>query len=819
MLPLAAAFIATAAAALFFRTYPLNSHLFISEKTIQRQAEKLTRLQMSRQLEARLPAGVPARKLAEQKLNELIAQDRASFDRIVAGTAEQIKKKRKEIFSYKYLSEADPYYYLNLTQNVAATGRLGTRIPGGRFFNPLRHAPFGNPDVINLHPYVGAAVYDAAKAFRPGLSLMQAVGLTPLFLIVLSAAAYFALWPFLGVRLFPFWLAAQAFFLSPVVIQRSTLGWYDTDAYNLIFPLLIFATLLAVLSRPRQAVRLGLVGGFLTGFYPLFWQGWPFIFALVAFAGFAAGLARFVIYRTGAERTAFLTYALVYTGASLFFAVWFITPLGFWDTVLNGFLYSSRVQGGSSELWPNLLVLVGETGQATFKKWVYLTSHYGVVLFALLGLILPPLQRRASLAWTLVTLMALPLLIFSFAAERFSILAVFPLTLLAAYGLDGMLTYAESAGRALNSKMQGAGTALRGAAFALLTLAIVPRTLMGAHVSGFQSHFIMNDVWYEVLDGLGKSAPKNAIVHSWWPPGYFVNAISGLRTVVDGGSHHFHENFWMAKAFMSTREKEARGLFRMLAAGGNGAMEFLDQHGIRGDQAVELLLKIAVLDRPQAAGILPGAWTLKDKKDLLDLTHGGQDGPAPSYVLIYEDMVKQNLALQVIDHWSFERARKIFLEAPKPSGLRALWAAHGAGEYTKKMLQVTGQGLPYEEPAPAVARQDGKVIFKNGVSFDPASGRAVLQTPNGQVPVRSVYKKDGKWAAAVPPLENSAIAALILPEGGNLFCVAAHRDLVPSLLFKLAYLDGYGLSSFEPVLRRGSIQNSDYVAVYKIKWD
>jgi hypothetical protein len=247
-------------------------------------------------------------------------------------------------------------------------------------------------------------------------------------------------------------------------------------------------------------------------------------------------------------------------------------------------------------------------------------------------------------------------------------------------------------------------------------------------------------------------------------------------------------------------------------------MDFLEKHEIRGDRAVELLLKIVVLPRNDALGFLPVTWSIKDKIALLDFSHG-KEKLAPSYALIYEDMLTQNLAMQIIDGWSFDRARQVFSEAPKPTGFKGLFQRHGAADYTRKMLEVTGHGLPYEAPAAIVARQGTQLTFKNGVTFDTHTGRAFLKGPNGPLPIRSLFKKNGDWVAVVPPIGKTAIAALVILEGNTFACVAAHSDLVRSVIFKLAYLEGQGLKQFESVIRTGSVLGNDYVYIYRINWD
>jgi len=248
-------------------------------------------------------------------------------------------------------------------------------------------------------------------------------------------------------------------------------------------------------------------------------------------------------------------------------------------------------------------------------------------------------------------------------------------------------------------------------------------------------------------------------------------------------------------------------------------MDFLAAKDIAGDQAVSLLLDVVAVDRAKAVKLLPLTWSLRDKAALLGLTHG-EGVLAPAYVLIYEDMVTQNLAMQVVDGWSFDRAKEVFSETKiDRETLKSFFERRGASSYMKKMIQVSGKGLPYEPPANVVLRKGSQLTFGNNVMFDLSTGLAFFQGPDGPMAIRSVFKKDGEWAARVPPFGNSAIAAMIIPQEDTFVCVTAHSDLVRSMLFKLTYLKGQGLAHFEPVVSRGSILNRDYVLIYRIHWD
>ncbi len=818
------AFLLTVTAALYFRTYPLRSGSLVSDDGIGRRAGAVMQSNMLKQLETHLATQAPQlslevrQKLARQKLDELIHSDDGAYQKAVSGAAQDMGAKARALFTYRYLSEADPYYYYALTQNILRNGRLGAPAAGGCFWNPRRLAPFGNADAMNWHPYIGLWASRLVAMVNPSMSMMLAVGFTPLFLTVFAVAGYFLFAWLLSPGIFAFELGALVLFLSPIVIQRSTLGWYDTDPYNLIFPMLIFATLLAALKKPDEYLLLACVGGFLTGLYPLFWQGWLFILMLMAGVAGVIGLRDF--FTSGRRQTAILSFAILYTLVSLLFATLFLTPAGFYEAVLNGVLYSARVRGASQDLWPNLLVLVGETADVTLKKWVYLTSHYGVVALAALGLGVPAIkifQRRASgdtRPWAAVALMAGPLILFTFTAERFAILAVFPLSLLAAFGAQECLNFTAD----LAKRFQLPSLPLKVAGYLLITALIIPRTLMGAHVSGYQSHFIMNDEWYGVLTDIKEKTPPQTIVHSWWPPGYFINAIAERRSVVDGGSHQRHENFWMAKVLMSRDSKGALGILRMISVGGSKPMDELAKKDIRGDVAVRLLLTITRETRARAAELLPAAWSSAEKEALLDLTHGSGT-PPPSVVLLYDDLIEKNLMLQVIDQWSFERARTIFDAAQNESGPLGGLLPKGAADYTRKMLQVTGQGLPYEAPSVVTMRRAGKILFKNGLVFDAVSGSGFLagsKFPKPE-PVDVFYKKAGVWTESSPESKVS-VAAILLEEGDSQMSVLCHRRLVSTLVYQLTYLEGAQFPAFVKISHRGQFSSGRYVSAYGVDW-
>ena len=105
----------------------------------------------------------------------------------------------------------------------------------------------------------------------------------------------------------------------------------------------------------------------------------------------------------------------------------------------------------------------------------------------------------------------------------------------------------------------------------------------------------------------------------------------------------------------------------MINTSGEDAPDLLEQWGMELPDAVDLILKVARLSRAEASRVLSSAWTVRQKEEFLDKTHGRGDLP-PSYVLVYNDLVEQNLAVTVVANWDFRKAAS--LQAKKRRSLR-----------------------------------------------------------------------------------------------------------------------------------------------------
>ena len=711
--------------ALYFRTHVLQGPSSSERKMVRARAVETVaaimrdQIRSSNELQLSGQSDAVKKKLIDQRLGEIMTAQRGQFEDAVSKMEEKLLASRNSYYSDRYLPEADPYYYYRLTENILKTGKLGEKGRNGTFWDPLRFLPSGSWGAITLHPYLGAWLYQALSRMDPGISVMKAVGFLPLLLTVMIVIAFFWLGCYLGLSFTAVYLGGMVLVLSPMVIQRTVFGWYDTDSYNVFFPILISATFFASIRSPRRAIPWGIAGGFFTAVFSLFWTGWSFIFFLIGSAAvISAGWEGFVS-KTGKR---LWRYAAAYLPSAVLFAVFLITPGGLWDSFSNSFLFVSKASGASASVWPNFFILIGETNAVSLTKWIYLASNHFTAALAVFGLIAQGHKvwqgkhdSSEFMTWLGWMLIVLPLFVLSLKAERYVLLVVLPFSVFVAFGMEQLREWLDRKISAMPGKVavKPYRTYL---VFLLLFLLIVPQTLRGADVAGRISHVIMNDTWYESMSYLKEKTPQDAIVFSWWSPGHFVTALGDRRVALDGGAQQLKENYWVAKALMSDDERETIGIFRMLAAGGSQAYEFLEREKWDAQVAIRLLLDAVKLDRKQARPLLPQNWPDAKKDELLNLIYGKGVLP-PAYLMLYDDLVSNNVILQLTARWDFRKAAEI-AKRKKPFHPLALLTGQDQAGYVKNLMEISGPPTPYQMTSAIVQKRGGQILFDNGLMVD-----------------------------------------------------------------------------------------------------
>src|SRR3989344_757550 len=136
------------------------------------------------------------------------------------------------------MPDIDPYYYLRFSRNIIDTGHIGDEVRNGCEFDNHLLAPEGDCIRSSLHARILAYIYKIMKIFNSKITLMQAAGYFPVIFAALTVIPVF----FITRRIIGDiggFFAGMMIALNIAMLNRTTWGHPDTDAYNVFFPLLI----------------------------------------------------------------------------------------------------------------------------------------------------------------------------------------------------------------------------------------------------------------------------------------------------------------------------------------------------------------------------------------------------------------------------------------------------------------------------------------------------------------------------------------------------------------------------------------------------
>ncbi|MDE1920658.1 MAG: hypothetical protein KGJ09_04535 [Candidatus Omnitrophica bacterium] len=802
--PWAAAWLILAVLSCYIRLWPLRAHLWDDSRD---QATlmvvykiKQTFLQQILNAAPNIPAGI-AENLAEQKLNETLHDQNqkvmAAIDKVTAGLARQPGAPPEKI----YLLESDPYDFYYLTQNIVKTGRIAAVIKGSKYFNPLMCAPFGYWQPFTLHPYWGFAIYKFMKLFNPHIPLMSAVAYTPLFTYLFILIAFLWVCRVLQFSVVSSFVGALFLVMAPINLKRGALGWYRTDPYNILFPLVLMGCLFLALrpASKKNGYLWAAAAGAVTSIYALFWQGWGFSFLLGVACALTAALYNFFIKKDPSPARQNLLFLGWFTGTCLLIVSMCFSFQDFFILFKEGFGELMKFTHRGLDLWPDQFMTVGELKKESLAEitrsaggWVFMMLAFGGWVYRLrTGL--KNFRQPQAIDTLILTVFLAATMALSTLGERFVLFATIPLSLLATGAVNRFIS------------LRSVGLPLAGILIAL-TLVNANRDIQTILTP------IFNSTWDKALTAIKTETPKDSIVDTWWAPGHFIKAIAHRAVPFDGASlDQSAVGYWMGNVFLSRNEAQARGILRMLNSSGNEAAEYLVKCGLKLADAVALLKTIAPQDRAQAEQTLEGTISGPQIKKLLSLIRGKKPH---SYVLVYTELVKDNAMIAFNGRWNIKKmeeinARPDMLKNVPPRNSHAfidfLWSTMG--------------GMPkYSEALPLLGRKHDQLVFQHGLVIDLDTMNAGIQSSRygqGQ-PLSVFYLKDGAVAEHVNPDGDLNYSVLLYQEDGQYAARLMDRALADSLIMKLYYFNGAGLKYFKPLIFTHDLTGRTRIKVFQV---
>lgn len=301
-----------------------------------------------------------------------------------------------------YLTEMDSHHFFHYATNYYKYGHTGDTIVNGTPWLTTKVAPEGYAGTYTpeLHVWLEAKIFalnglskDASDGERT-----KAIYLLPVFLVMLSAVPIYFLIRKFSNDLFAFFGSITLVSIGTYV-SRTVAGFVDTDAYNILFPLLIVMFLIFAFAHKKVIMKVvyTTLSGFFMGMFLWAWgPGW-FIFAFASLS--LIGYLGYIIvshFTHKEKKTTFFNKIkndLITLVSFVFFCTVFVYI--FIKQNLFTFTYESLVgsvsilAGISKDIiWPNVLSSVAELNPASFPSIINSVGGNIIFVIAMVGILL-----------------------------------------------------------------------------------------------------------------------------------------------------------------------------------------------------------------------------------------------------------------------------------------------------------------------------------------------------------------------------------------------------------------------------------------------
>lgn len=729
-----------------------------------------------------------------------------------------------------FLFDPDSYFYYGLTENILATGTMGPRVGKEYFLNTLVQPPRGTWNAFTLHPYMGLYLYKVFSFFNREISLMTSIKCLGVIISVLSLIPFLFICYYLRFGFVPVLVGSIFFILSPFFLLRTTYGWYDTDPYNIFFPLTITTCLFIGLLKAKNTkgiIFYGLCATFLTYWYRFFWTGWiyfptatlfsfpPVLFICWKICGFSDGKKVAIL---------FLSYFFVplfylVSGSVDGSLVWNFTQI--WNTF-------GKFLGSGNDIWPSLFLSVAElrplaVTQASFllfgNNFLIWLAMSGSVIY----LIKSAREKNAGMiACSLfIFLFVLVFFVISLTAMRFLIFLTMPIVISFVMFLESMLNFLKRFAPRLFPGSSKRTILLKKVVLPLCMSAFVIMPFYTADKLCANIRPFYNETWDSVLRQVRQQTPESSIINTWWPPGHFITSVAKRMVVINGATQDSPRNYWMAAALLSTDEKLSKGILQMLDLGGSAVVELMMQSNrMRLDETINLVKQLLVSDKTAARQMLTSKGFAPT--EINNIMRNLFLIPRPAYLMVYDRLIRDYPMLAYVASWDFNTPlnfKRTAFGLDLPFYKLSARNLNNLGQYIDSMNhKMPACSSEWSE----VSRAGDIVRFQNNLyaNLRTLECYIISAKENRYLPVKSVFTLADGHLKEIVAKEKEVLpySAFLFKRYESYHCVIFDRSFCDTMLFKLLYLNGQGISYLKPAILAEDSKTKTTIKVYEIRW-
>jgi len=585
----------------------------------------------------------------------------------------------EQAFQYQngifYMHDMDAYYNYRLTRNLLDHGYLGDEKLNGLEWDSHSYYPPGVPlDYPPLIAYLSVFAYYLVNLFSK----------IPLLWICFWLPAFIA--PLAGVVGYLFvkritnnygaLAAGLLIVLAPLYYIRTVPGFFDTDMFNLVFPLLIMWFFWEAIESNNLKNRyiFSILAAIFMFIFSLAWNGWQYLFYLILLFCIFYSIVALI---KGMQLKKFLYVSGIFFAISI---ILIAALTGFINIIKLIMAFTQFSVLSTSSLWtpwPNIYLMVSELQKPSLIDIVAGTAP-GLLIALLVGILLIPLKRSRDLLkpipknkrltyffilfWTFGSFLAL------LGGIRFLILLTAPLAIISGIVVGWIVDYFSQEHRwHLNSFIP-----------ALLVVLVIIPSLFIIYDNYIDLKPTMNDDMWNSGEWIHNNTPNNTVVISSWVYGHFFSAIADRPVLFDGrlayvetvptrnwsGGYPYgvkspstSREYWINHALSTSNETLSIGIFRMLTSSGDQAGLKLDEITQNTTKSVEILNQILGVEKETARTILLKNYTMSnaESEEILRYTHPVKTTP---WVLVtYDYMIGAGYWILNSGEWDFNQQR------------------------------------------------------------------------------------------------------------------------------------------------------------------
>lgn len=555
-----------------------------------------------------------------------------------------------------YMYEMDSYYNYRLTRNFLQNGYLGdikingTDIDLHSYFPPGRSANY--PPLI---VYITAFFYKLANIFAD----------VPLLVVCFWGPAFIA--PLAGIIAYLFvrrftnrygaFVAGILTVTVPYYFLRSVPGFFDTDMFTIIFPLLIIWGLAEAFNarNNKKLISFSILAALAVALFSMAWQGWIYIFYVIIFSFLVYYLGVKILKKNiGNKWCVFLIF--------ISFSIIFVFLFNF-TTSLEMFSFPFTISNSnSSSSWPDFFFSVSELAPPSFGNVILgvgISFFLGIMgLFWIFRVLINKEMKKTYLDkmnWFLFTILVLSTLLGFYAIKnglRFIIVFLPPMIISTGIMVGIFIEYLG----VLRKVNKIGSIKKRELLIKIFSLIIVVLICLPAVFNVYDRDLgvsMVNDDLWLATTWVGNNTPENTVVISEWSYGHFFAAFSDRSVSVDGASQNTQRNYWIYKAFSTSNDTLSLGIFRMLSTSGDSAFSTIDSYTNNTTRSVMILNDILGVDKETAINLLLNNYnfTILQAENTVKFTH--PDNPVPFVVITDPGIINSGYWFFYFGEWDF----------------------------------------------------------------------------------------------------------------------------------------------------------------------